>query len=1008
MRKLYISIVQFALVALFFLVMPEQVSGQKKKATRIAVNLEVIDGNGMPVESARVASSRNRYTYEIDSNGKISLSVLPADVLKIMSDGYETQVVNASDFADGALKVILKKLPEHGSESDKLYTLPGDYIDGYRTVGSYSKVDGEELEVNPSTFLWDALGGRLNGLFAMDQSVVPGFSTWSGFVRSPNGGTPIIMIDGVERSLDYIEPETIESVQLLKDASLKSLFGGVQSNGIILIKTKRGKPYENGVRVNVQSGVAIPTRLPGYMNSREYTTMYNQALANVGKSPVYDPSKYDGSNPLLYPDVDYYGQFLNKFMTETRANAQLTGGNENTRYFVHLGYQTYGGLEAYTDYPNRDEIFTVRGNVDNTIFDFITLRVGINAAIESKKWPNTSTQNFMSSLADTRPNEYPITIPGEMAGSSAEYVLGGTATGRDNPLGLLTQNGYVQREYSYLQSDFVIDIDLDKWVKGLSIRPAVTFDFYNGFSNKKAGGFSVYEPVPDIDGGVTSFKNWGYDNPNTSQTRGDVEVERNWMVSATVKYDRVFHGKHELTALATGFVQRHTWNTTVHSLKRANVGIAANYMYDKKYVVDASLNYVGVPSFSSNNRFGLFPTIGAGWVISENDFMKEAEWVDYLKLRASYGVLGSTLYDDKGIVSNYYYRDEWSVGGTYSFPSFASLVAQTQTGNLDAGFQKSREFNAGIDFELLEHSLYGSVGYFYNYLDGGLANETDATPGVSGKGGALYWSNCKAYMSQGAEAELYYTRTFGDFHMTVGGNLSYGYSDVVKEVDVPYPDELSALKKIVRNGDTKGYTVIGTFKDQADIDASPKQTFGNVYPGDLKYEDKNNDGVIDERDMSVVANIQPSMQYGISIRLKYKGFNLDLLGYGIAGFDRMLSNKYYQIYGDRKYSDVLFTGLPNGNPHPVVRADNSTNNFVDSNYWVVDGGYFKLRNAELGYTLPHKVTKKIGLNVIKVFVRGTNLFTISKIKDRDPENIDAGVGNFPLATTLTAGLSLSF
>ena len=306
MRKLYIYIVHVVLVSLFILLMSEPASGQKKNATRITVSLEVVDSSGKPIETACVASSRNRYTYELDIDGKISISVLPADVLKIMSDGYETQVVNASDFKDGFLKVSLEKLPEHGSESDRLYTLPGDYVDAYRTVGSYSKVEGEELETNPTTFLWDALGGRLNGLFAMDQSVVPGFSNWTGFVRSPNGGTPVIMIDGVERSLDYIEPETIESVQLLKDASLKSLFGGVQSNGIILIKTKRGNPYENGVRVNVQSGVAIPTRLPGYLNSREYTAMYNQALANIGKSPVYDPAKYDGSNPLLYPDVDYY------------------------------------------------------------------------------------------------------------------------------------------------------------------------------------------------------------------------------------------------------------------------------------------------------------------------------------------------------------------------------------------------------------------------------------------------------------------------------------------------------------------------------------------------------------------------------------------------------------------------------------------------------------------------------------------------------------------------------
>ena len=995
------------LLCVMFLAIPDQASAQRQK--KIDVRIEVVDGDGSPVGWSSVSSSKNRYTYTTGEDGVLKISVQVTDVLKVSADGYLPRTFSAADIRNGSIEVALEKCSVYEDDDHQLYTVTGDYISEHRIVGAYSKVDGSELEENPTMFLYDAFGGRLGGMFLMNSTLVPGFTSYNGFVRAPNGGTPIVMIDGVERSIDYIEPETIESVQLLKDASLKSLFGGIQSNGILLIKTKRGKPYENSVRVNVQSGVEIPTRLPQYLNSREYATMYNQALANVGKSPVYDPSKYDGSNPLLYPDVDYYDYFLNDVMTITRANAQLTGGSKNTQYFLNLGFQTNGGLEKYTDYPNRDQVLTVRGNVDNTIMDFITLRVGINAAIQMKTWPNISTQNFMSALADTRPNEYPITIPGSLVGSNEEYVLGGTATGQDNPLGILTRNGFVEREYSYLQSDFALDMNLDKWVKGLSVRPTVTFDFYNVYSSRKDGGYSVTEILGiNEEDNTAEYKVWGLDTPVTSLVRGEVSTNRNWAFGTTVKYDRAF-GKHEILAIANYFMQEQEYSSQIHSRKRQNLGVMANYMYDKKYIVDASLNYVGVPSFAPGKRFGLFPTIGLGWVISENDFMQNADWVNYLKLRASYGVLGSTSYTAEGIVSNYYYRDEWATGTTYGqFSTFSNVTTLNLTGNPNVGFQKSHEFNAGVDFGFFDNSLSGSVGYFRNVLTGGLANLTDITAGVSGKNGALVWSNYKEYMSQGAEAELYYTKRFGDFQMTVGGNFTYGYSEVTREADIPWPDELSGLAKTVRDGDTKGYTVIGTYKDQADIDASPKQTFGTVYPGDLKYLDVNGDGIIDERDRSVIANTQPSMSYGITISLKYKGFNLDILGYGLAGFDRMLTTKYYQLYGDRKYSEVLYTGLPNGNPHPVLRADNSSNNFVDSDYWVVNGGYFKLRNVEFGYTLPHKVSKKIGLNMLKFFVRGTNLFTISKIKDLDPESLDAGVGNFPLCTTVTGGLSFSF
>lgn len=243
------------------------VSGQKRITT--SVRIEVVDAAGVPVEYAAVSSSRNRYTYAADRNGRLEVSLGAGDMLKITADGYATQAIPYGDIKDGQLKVTLEKLPVYADEQSRIYTVTGDQISERRTVGAYSKVAGSELEANPTTFLWDALGGRLGGMFLMDQTLAPGFSQYAGFVRAPNGGTPIVMIDGVERSLEYIEPETIESVQLLKDASLKSLFGGIQTNGILMIKTRRGKAYENGVRVNVQSGVQVPTRLPKYLKDRK-------------------------------------------------------------------------------------------------------------------------------------------------------------------------------------------------------------------------------------------------------------------------------------------------------------------------------------------------------------------------------------------------------------------------------------------------------------------------------------------------------------------------------------------------------------------------------------------------------------------------------------------------------------------------------------------------------------------------------------------------------------------
>lgn len=997
------KIFRFGLILLLLYLGIQITSAQNRKKDRIRIDLTVTDTGGAPVNEAYIHSSRDRYAYPVNEKGEISLSLRQDDKLKITAEGYKTKIITLTQAEEG--KIQLEKAVAFTGESDVFPTLFGT-TDKRRTVGSYSKVDGKDLESTPTMFFSDALGGRLNGLFIQNNTLVPGFTTANSFVRSSEGSL-IIMIDGVERSMDYLEPETIESVSLLKDASLKSLYGGIQANGILMIKTKRGKTHENSVRVNVQSGIQKPTRLPKYLNSYDYTTLYNQAMQNSGYDPYFkNPELYKNGDPILYPDVDYYDMFLNDFMTITRANAQLSGGNENTRYFAHLGYQNNGGLEKFTSYPNRDEVFTIRANVDNTIFGFITFSAGFNAALQNKQWPNLSTQNFFNMLSDNLPNEFPIFIPGELAGQAdKEFVLGGTAQNRNNPYGYLTQNGYGERDYTYVQTDFSLNIDLNKWVKGLSVKPMGTIDIYNVISSAQGATFKVFEPIAS--GENVIFNSWGKETRATSKSRTGNSTNRNYAFNVTAAYNRDF-GKHSINALVTYFQQSKEYTGLNQKLRRMNLGGLINYMYANKYIGEVSVNRVGVGSFAPSKRFGVFPTFGAGWIISEENFMKQIKWLDYLKIRGSYGILGSTSYTNDGLFSSYLYKDVWTASGTYDVNGFNKIATMTQTGNPKLGFQKSHETNVGIDAQFLKRSLWLSVGYFNNKLNGVLANLTDLTPGVAGKPEALMTHNYKTYRTYGWEGEISWQQRFGDWKLQIGANLCYGKTDIEKDADPAFPAGFEGLQKVKTVGDVLGLTSIGTFEDEADISASPAQHFGAVTPKDIKYKDMNGDQVIDNKDRRVVANTTPHIQYGINIHLEFKGINLDLLGYGLGDFDRVLDSKYYQIYGNRKYSAVLTDGLPNGRPHPVLKAEYSNNNFQSSDYWVVNGSFFKLRNAELGYTFPHAISKKIGLNTLKIFARGTNLFTISKIKDLDPESLEAGVGNFPLGTTLTGGLSIAF
>ncbi|WP_423126820.1 SusC/RagA family TonB-linked outer membrane protein [Gaoshiqia sp. Z1-71] len=984
-----------------------------KKATviKMALDAKVVDDSGKPVPGARVYSSLSRIYTSTGSDGGFKFASSTNDMLVIKADGYQTKTINPTDeeLQDGKIVLVREKVLNGGNNQ---VALPFGYTTERRSVGAYSTVKGEKLQNTPAMSIQSTLGGRLNGLFQMQNTLVPGWTNHTMYVRG-GWGDYITIVDGVERTLEYIEPEVIESVELLKDATMKAMYGGLQANGILLITTKRGKAYENSVRVNVERGIQTPSRLPEFLNSYDYATYYNQALANDGYAPLYDQAALDAyknhTDPIRYPDVDFYKEFLNKTFSMTRINTQLSGGNDHSRYFAHIGYQGNGGLEKHTQYPNADDIFTVRTSIDMDVLDFITMNAGFNGASQVKEWPNISTQNFFAPLAAHHPNDYPILIPGAMVGAPDQYVIGGTAEKQNNPYGLLTGRGYAERRYTYIQSDFGLTFDFNEWIKGLKVRPFVSFDVYNVETATKAATFTVYEPVYDQSTGTLGFNRWGTTTQATSQSRSGAEVQRNYAVNVTANYDRTF-GKHEIKGLLNFYQSRNEIRNVHEDPRRQNLGLHLSDMIADKYIIEANINRVGVTSFSKDNRYGYFPAVGAGWILSEEDFLSGAGFLDLLKLRASYGVLGSTTYTAEGGFATHLYRDVWRQNGTIDMNGDNYLVSLDRTGNPNLGFQKSYEFNAGIDAVMFNRTSRLSLGYFNNINDDFIGDRGNIIPGVIGKNEALPFWNFKKFGLQGVEGELWYDRYFGDLQFSFGANMTYGISKRIKDGEPAYPsDTFNGLITVGRPVDAiMGLEAIGVFKDQADIEDSPLQMFGPVRPGDIKYADANKDGYVDERDRDEIGNSSPRLQYGFNIDLKYKGFNLSVLVMGYGKYNRLLNTQYYQIYGNRKYSQVVIDGLPNGNAHPQLSAFSYENNFVNSTYWIVNSAFMKLRNVELGYTLPHKLTQKVGVNDVKLFTRGYNLLTLSKIKDLDPENLNAGIGNFPLCSTFSAGVSVSF
>lgn len=1010
LRFIYVSFLLLLLTGLTVMAQTKT----KKAAQTIAG--KIVDENGKPLPDAQILSAERRTVTLSNAEGEYNFKTVEGDVLVIKAEGYTTKTIDLSSGEVQSGKIVMLKAPAFSGEKHIIFT-PFDSMSARRSVGSYSVLKGEGLETNPTMSIENSLGGRLTGLWHQQNNMVPGWTNQSLSALSPAWGSYIVLVDGVARTLDFLEPEVIESVQLLKDATLKSMYGGRQANGILLITTKRGKINENGVRVNIQRGIHMPTLLPEYLNSYDYARNYNQALINDGFEPLYSQEALDayrtGSSPYLYPDVDYYNEFLNPSFDLTRINTQMSGGNKDARYFAHLGYQSTGGLEKYTEHPHAENTVTLRTNVDLNLKDFITLNAGFNGALQIRETPNVSSGSIIGTLSGYRPNEFPLMIPASLAGvSDREFVLGGTAEKQNNPYGLLTARGYDERKASYIQSDIGLNIDLGQWVKGLSIKPFVTLDVYNVATATQAQTFAVYEPAlgqASNNEDSLIFSRWGEYTRETKQSRSAAEVVRTFAYNIKSSYMRTF-GDHDIKAYFNFYESEVQIRNVDQNPRRQNLGLHLSYMFKNAYVAELDVNRVGVNTFAPDKRYGNFPAFGLGWIMSEEGFMKNIPFLNYLKLRGSFGILGSTgVYDNGGYFMNLS-QDIWTRNGTYNVGGDDDRVSLDRTGNPDLTFQKSYEFSAGFDAQLFNESTFFRFGYFNNLHTGLLTTRNNMIPGLIGLNESLPYVNYSEVLMKGFEGEIEHARRFGDLKVSLGANATYAFVQNVKPNEAMYPAGTynGLIRKGTQVGTIFGYKYVGTFADAADIANSPQQLTGVVRPGDLKYKDINGDGLVDQRDQVEIGNSNPELYYGVSLRLNYKGFNFDAYGIGNGFYQRLLDNSYYQIYGDRKYSAVVVNGLPNGNPHPQLSTTQADNNFVNSSYWIGDGSYFKLRNVELGYTFPMKTVQALKLSGLKVFARGFNLLTISQIKDTDPENINSGITNFPLTTTITGGATIYF
>jgi len=995
-----------------------QKKANAKKIITVTLRSIVTDENGKPIPNATISASEGSLTVNTASDGSFTIVARDKSQVLIEALGFEDKVIVVMKNVNPE-KIVLKKTVLYSGAKDRV-VLPAGIQDSKRNiVGAVSSIKGEAINTYPDAMLSNMLQGKLLGLRADMNAWGLANNPSALSIRGNRGGSNSIVtiVDGMERPIEDLLPEEIESIEVLKDATVKILYGARAANGVLLITTKHGDKLKRIIKTSVEYGYGQVTRTPQYLNSYDYTSLYNQARQRDGLSPLYSSADLEGyknssgPNDFRYPNVDFSSYFLRDFNNFRKVTIEFSGGNEQTQYSFVAGYTGTDGLQKVGVKPQYNRL-NLRGNLDVKINDMISGFIGLAGQFDITKRGPIDHATMYNTVSTTRPNEYPLIIDEQIIkpDSAGIPALGASFTHPVNLYGQLQYGGYAKDQNVNGQTNFGLKFDFSKYLKGLSVKAYFTFDnsFYGLESLNTAAATYAQRYIKNPDGTeqmipIVLQKTNVNDNVTLSNT---FNLRSTGWVS-NVNYNNQF-GLHALNADLSNVYLKQEITGSGQDIKTANYTFRGNYSYNNKYIVEGDLAYMGSSKFIGDNRYQLFYAGGLGWILSEEDFFKSLAGVkiDYLKVKASAGLLGYDASTDYRL-----YQNRWINDNSYDFNN-SNTIGETKfdlIGNPNLAWEKSRQFNVGFEGLAFGRKLFVETNYF-NELSFDQIQKIDAL--YSSVYGGLYPSvNWGKVANQGVELEIRWTnKTAGGLGYSLGGNMLYSKNKVLKADEINYPDEY--LRMTNQPSDAMfGYVTEGIFGKDVPLQGYAAQTFGTYGNGDIAYKDLNNDGIINTLDRKMLGNSLPRVIMGIDLNLNYKGWGLYALGTADLGVDSWLNNSFYWMNGEDKYSvKALESYDAVNNPsgiYPALTTTSGSNNLMNSDLWMEESSFFRLKNIELSYTIYNKSTSSL-TNSVKIFTRGTNLLVLSKIKDLDPEALNGGVENYPILRNFTAGVSVSF
>ena len=1026
----------------------------------ITVKGTVVDTEGLPVIGAGVTIKGTTTGAAADLDGNFTVAVSGEDaVLEVSALGYVTQEIRVGKQRN--FKVVLQ---------EDAQSLEATVVVAYGTqtkatvTGALTTIDTKALVKAPVADVTNVLAGQMPGVATVQETGQPGEDYAKIYIRgvgslSESASSPLILVDGVERPLNTVDPNEIENLSILKDAASTAVFGVRGANGVIIVTTKRGDAGKPKISASSITGVQMPLSYIKQSSSYDFARYYNVYQWNDGKTDkglYFTPEAIEayrtGSDPIMFPNTNWNDEMFRKAFLQTKNNINISGGSDKVRYFVSMGYMFQNGLLKRipgVDYDNNYTYnrYNYRANLDFKLTETTDMHFNISGVIGDTHEPYTSRDNIWTlTMLWAHPTASPGVVNGMPVTSVSTNALPSGLT-KWNGWEYYYMTGYTDKYKTTLGMDVTINQKLDFITEGLSASVKGSYDASMSMKKKRTGGSGLEQTIEYaswVDDSGLSISDPDFDKTYVSVISGSeaplswsdpsTDDDKSWYLEARLEYKRKFAGKHHVSGLLLYNQSRDYYPSKYEWLPRGYVGWVGRvtYSYKDKYLMDMSAGYNGSENFApGKTRYGLFPSASIGWVITEEKFMKRVTFLDYLKVRASIGKVGNDL----GQSSRFMYMEgTWNESGAYYFGvNNSDGVPRYELGtpgNLGITWETALKSNIGVDLDAFHKRLHFSGDVFKEDRTGILV-KPNSLPGVIAF--TPQNMNLGEVENKGYEVELGWNDHIGEFTYNLNANVTFARNKII-DMDEVTPQEAYQAQT---GGSTNRHLlyIFERLYQKSDfyIDENGNQCLkpelpqpdGTVYPGDCMYKDLNGDGKVNGLDkMYTGYPDRPEYVFGSNWKFGYKGFNLALNWIAATNVSRVWNADYripftnsghrglLQIFAERSWID-------NDNPWAPGREDGDLPRFTKTNYpwnsedstlWTVDASYLRLKSASFGYTFTKgRLIDKLGIGSVGLMFTGYNILTFSKMTLQDPEaKSSSSSGTYPLVKTYNLALNINF